>query len=87
MSWYNVPDGPLSPPEDNTPTRTVEFTVTRIYTYSVELDGITDDDELNQAVHEIAISSDRGNFEEQVIEIDDVSPKFYDWLDYEEDDR
>ena len=86
MSWYNVPDGPLTPPESNEPVRTVSFTVTRIYTYEVEMEDLHEDD-VESRVHEIAISSDRGNFEEQIVEIEDISPGFHDWFDYDEDDR
>ena len=79
---YNVPDRELNPPEY--PTRQVSFTVTRVYTYDVELE-VQDEDDMNSQIHDIATSNDKGNFEEMVIEVDDVSPGFDDWLDYLED--
>lgn len=79
MSW-NVPDQPLSPPDSS--IRKVSFTVTRIYTYDEELEGCDDDDAIEAACLEIA-NSEKGNFEEQLIEIEDVSPRVDDWHDYE----
>jgi hypothetical protein len=70
MSW-NVPDQPLSPPDMS--LRQVSFSVTRVYTYDVELEGCDDDDAIEAACLEIA-NSEKGNFEEQIIEIEDVSP-------------
>lgn len=81
MSW-NVPDQPLNPPDLS--QRQVSFSVTRIYTYDVEIEGCDDDEAIEAACLEIA-NSEKGNFEEQIIEIEDVSPKVYDWLDYDED--
>ena len=81
MSW-NVPDQPLNPPDES--ERTIAFTVTRIYTYDVTVYGCDDDEAIDAAVLDIA-NSEKGEFEEQIIEIDDVSPKVDDWLDYAED--
>ncbi len=67
----STPDQPLNPPEY--PTRSVSFTVTRIYTYDIEVTA-DNDDEVMACVREAA-RTDAGVFEEQLIEIDEVCPR------------
>lgn len=68
-----TPDQPLNPPEY--PTTYASFTVTRVYTFTdVEFEGIDNEEDLMNRINELA-RTEQGQFEEQIIELDEVVPR------------
>ena len=68
-----TPDNQLNPPEY--PTTYASFTVTRVYTFTdVELEGVDNEEDLMNRINEIA-RTERGDFEEQIVEVDEVTPR------------